>query len=106
MSKATRAISEAVTIVYDEFGDDANFTARDCPSVACSVVVSHSQSQLGDTARVSAKTLTISVRRAQVTEPPRRGDVLDVLTGTFAGQTFTVDSLIGSDEFEHRVTAA
>lgn len=106
MSKATDAMIAAVDIIHDEFGDDAHFTARDCPAVACSVVISHNQAQYGEVARVSGKTVVISVKREQVTELPRRGDVFDVTTGNYAGRTFTVDSALSSDEYQHRVLAA
>jgi len=106
MSQASSDIREAMDTIYDEFGDDAHFTARDCPAVACAVLIDHNLQRYGNVAAVAGKTVALRVRRQQVAEPPRRGDVFDVTSGEFAGRTFTVDSLVASDEFEHRVLAA
>lgn len=106
MSRFASGFSVAVDRIFGHFGDDAIFTARDSAAVACSAAISHGVSQYGATVNVTAKTVVIALRKSEVCEAPRRGDVIEVVRGEYAGRTLTVDSLIGSDEFEHRVTAA
>jgi len=106
MSLFAAGFAVAVERIFSHFGDDAVFTARDSAAIQCSATISHNVSQYGQVASVAAKTVVIALRKAEVADAPRRGDVLDVVSGEYAGRTFTVDSLIASDEFEHRVLAA
>lgn len=106
MSFATSFLAGAVDDVYAFFGDRAVFSARGDVSRACTVTLDQDVGRYGETAVVAGKTLVVSMRRAEVPEMPRKGDTIDIETGKFAGRQLVVDSVIASDEFEHRVFAA
>ncbi len=106
MALATDALASAVDTIYDEFADGAHFTARDCAAVACAVLLDNNVSRYGAVAVVAGKTVVVGVRAREVAEMPRKGDVFDITTGKFAGRSLRVDSVVSSDEFEHKVLAA
>lgn len=106
MSLVSDRLAQSNERIYAFFGDAAHFTARDCAAVAVTVLLDHDLSQYGETARVATKTVVVGVRIAQVSQPPRKGDVFDITTGKFAGRSLRVDSVVSSDEFEHKVLAA
>ena len=87
--------------LYQDFGADAEYTPRGGAAVPVRIVISRNIGQYGETANITAKTVGISVRVSQVTAAPRKGDTFVV-----GGNTYTVDVLQLSDEFEHRVFAA
>ena len=60
-------------------------------------IIEHDLQQYGDVADVSGKTAVISVRASELGYGPRRNE-----TYTIGGKVYTVDSLLASDELEHR----
>lgn len=89
--------------LYSRFGDAATYTDRDAVATPCTVLVDRDLTRYGETAVVNQRTAVVQVRATEVAAPPRRGETF-TLTGS--GQVLVVDSLQGSDEFEHRVFAA
>lgn len=106
MSQATTALSRATNRAYALFGEAAHFSARDEAARACTVLLDHNVAQYGDTAQVTAKTVVVAVRTCEVPDLPRKGDVFDITAGQYAGRALVVSSVVGSDEFEHKVFAA
>lgn len=106
MSLASASLGLAVDRIHAFFGDRAVFSARGDVARACTVTLDQDVGRYGETAVVAGKTLVVGMRRAEVPEMPRKGDTIDIETGKFAGRQLVVDSVIASDEFEHRVFAA
>lgn len=104
MSRA--AIASSVDRIYAVFGMAALFAARDDAARACTVLVDTNLSQYGDTAQVTAKTVVVALRTSEVPDLPRKGDVIDITAGQFAGRSLVVASVVSSDEYEHKVFAA
>lgn len=106
MSQAATALSRATNRAYALFGEAAHFSARDEAARACTVLLDHSVAQYGDTAQVTAKTVVVALRTSEVPDLPRKGDVIDITAGQFAGRSLVVASVVSSDEYEHKVLAA
>lgn len=107
MSAIGAMLTVSVDRIYAMDGEDASFAARDAAPVPCLVLIDHhSLQQYGETARVTGKTVAVSVRAAQVPAMPRRGDTFAVTGGELAGRTLVVDSVLRSDALEHTVLAA
>lgn len=106
MSRAATALSRATDRAYSLFGDEAIFSARDEAARGCSVLFDHDVARYGEVAQVAGKTVVVSVRVRDVPCLPRKGDLFDITSGPFAGRALRVDSVVASDEFEHKVLAA
>lgn len=100
------ALSIAVDRIYAVFGVGATCSVRDEASRACRVLIDSDVSQYGGTAQVAGKTVVVSVRVREVPCLPRKGDLFDIASGPFAGRALRVDSVVASDELEHKVLAA
>lgn len=86
------------------FGCAATYTDRDAVATPCTVLVEHDLTRYGEAAAtVAQRTALIQVRTAEVPGPPRRGETF-TLAGT--GQVLTVDSLMLSTDYLHRVFAS
>jgi len=96
-------MARATDTLYARFGDAATYTDRNAVSTPCTVLVDRDLTRYGETAVVNQRTAVVQVRTVQLVAAPRRGDTF-TLAGS--GQVLVVDSLQGSDEFEHRVFAA
>jgi hypothetical protein len=88
--------------VYDAFGIAATYTDRNGASAPVVIVVDRALARYGNTMQVSANTAVVCVRTSELSGAPRRGETFL----TEDGDTWTVDSLITADEFEHRSLAA
>ena len=102
MSLAAESIATLTDRVYEVFGVAAVYTDREGAALEVTVVVDRQVSRYGEVAQVHGKTAVLCVRTSEVAGAPRKGETFAV-TG---GQTFTVDSLVSADEFEHRVLVA
>lgn len=98
------ALSLGTNTVYRTFGVAAGYLPKDAKGAALpvTVLVERDLTRFGEVARINARTALVSVRKSEVAEVPRRGDSFSLADG----ETLLVDSLQGSDEFEHRVFAA
>lgn len=92
----------ASSVVYARFGESATHTDRNAVATPCTVLVDRDLTRYGETAVVNKRTAVVQVRTSELAAAPRSGDTF-TLAG---GQVLVVDSLQGSDEFEHRAFAA
>jgi hypothetical protein len=103
VSQAFAALSRAADRVYAKFGEAAVYADRSAATLPCTVLIDRDLTRYGAVAVVNQRTAVVQVRLSEVAAPPRRGETFTV---TGSGQVLVVDSLQGSDEFEHRVFAA
>ena len=103
VSLASPVLHRANGVVYRRFGEPATHTDRLAVATPCTVLVERDLSQYGEVAVVNKRTAVVQVRTTELAGAPRSGDTF-TLAGN--GQVLVVDSLQGSDEFEHRAFAA
>jgi hypothetical protein len=106
MGAMTAALSRATDRVYLAFGETAVFTDRTGEEFPCVALVEQDLARYGETAQVNVKTVVLSVRKTEVPEAPRRGDVFTLTGPDDEDILYKVDSLQGSTELEHKVFAA
>lgn len=106
MSQAATALVRATHRAYAHFGQAALYSARGESALECTVLLDNNVAQYGDTAQVTAKTVVVALRTSEVPDLPRKGDVIDITAGQFAGRSLVVASVVSSDEYEHKVLAA
>lgn len=102
MGTMTAAQSRAVDRVYSAFGDAATYTNSLGQDTPCVVLVESNLTPYGDTLQINARTAVLSVRAAQISEAPRRGDTIEI-TG---GRLYKIDSLQATTDLEHKMVAA
>lgn len=102
MNAFKSALSRGLNRVYDTAGEPATYTDRNGVITPCTVLVEQDLTRYGESAQVNVKTAVLSVRVSEVPEAPRRGETFAISGGAF----YKVDSLQGSDGFEHKVFAA
>ncbi len=95
---------EDMSVFYDldGFAQAATYTNRMAVQTPCRVIVDTTLTSYGQTPQAQVGTAVISVRTSEVPDAPRRGDTFTLATG----RVYTVDSLQGSDDMEHKVFAA
>ena len=91
----------AIDAIYEVGGVAAVYTDRDSATTNVKAVVEYDLQTFGDVADVAGKTAIVSVRVSELAYPPRRGE-----TYTVNGTVYTVDSILVSDELEHRALVA
>jgi hypothetical protein len=101
MQHVDGALSRASDVIYRRFGYPAVYTDRDAVQTPCQVLIEQDLDRYGTTAVVNKRTAVVQVRRFEVPHAPRQGEAFAV-----AGRTWVVDTLQGSDPFEHRVFVA
>jgi hypothetical protein len=84
--------------VYARWANPAIYTDGDGVSRPVSVVLEHDLQRYGDVASVSASSALVAVRTSEVQDRPRREDVFTLVSGV----EHYVDTVVLSDEFEHR----
>ncbi len=87
----------AIARIFAALGRDAEYEGED--ELMCRVIVSHDLTQWGDVIQVQNNMAMLSVRKSEIADRPRRGDIFTLATG----QEFTVERVMRSDEYEHRV---
>ena len=92
---------DSVDAIYGVVGVPATFTDRDSSATAVTAIIEYDLQQYGGVAEIAGKTATISVRVSELALPPRRGE-----TYTIGSTVYTVDSILLSDELEHRALVA
>lgn len=95
------AMTAGTDALYSSFGVAAVYTDRALAASNVTIILDRNLSQYGDVASVSGQSVVVCVRVSQVTDAPRRED-----TFTVGAKVWTVDSLVASDEYEHRVIAS
>lgn len=91
----------AIDELYEFGGIEATFTDRDGSQKSVTAIVEYDLQQYGEVAEIAGKTATISVRVSELALPPRSRT-----TYTVGSTVFTVDSILLSDELEHRALVA
>jgi hypothetical protein len=105
MSKLAALTKRGLESAYDRFGDAAVFTEKSGWETECTVIVDTSLDHYGEKATLSGKTAVICVRTTEVPEKPHRQDKFTVQSGDDC-TTYEVDSVLTSDNFEHRCLVA
>lgn len=103
MTRFAEGMNGGLDAIYDAFGEPAFIESADGYRIDCKAIVERDISQYGDVADISAATAVLSVRKADVPEKPRRKELI---TLTESCESFRIDNVILSDEFEHRFLAA
>ena len=87
---------------FDAFSVPATHTAIDDTETAVNVIISHDLGPYGpDAASVTVGTVAISVRKSELSEPPRKGE-----TYTVGSKIYYVDSIFTEDELEYTALAS
>ena len=92
---------DSVNAIYEVAGVCATFTDRDSATTEVTAIVEYDLQQYGQVAEIAGKTATVSVRVSELALPPRRGE-----TYTVGSTVYVVDSILLSDELEHRALVA
>lgn len=98
-----RTAAQTLDRSFAVFGSAATYTDRNAVATPCTVLVERDLTRYGDAANVARQTAVVQVRAAEVPAPPRRGERFTITT---TGQVLTVDSLLLSTEYLHRVFAS
>jgi hypothetical protein len=89
-----------VNHVYTALGRAAQYQERDDEEATdCRVIVSYDLTQWGDVIQVQNDMAMVSVRKSEIEDRPRRGDLFLMATG----REYEVERVMVSDEYEHRV---
>jgi hypothetical protein len=83
--------------IYRTMGKDAEYEGQDEERMV-RIIISHDLSQWGDQIDVQSGQAVIAVRRVELNDRPRRGDIFRLETS----REYIVDRVILSDELEHR----
>jgi hypothetical protein len=96
--------TEDMSVFYDldGFAQAATYADRHGVLTPVLVIVDSALNAYGQTSQTQVGTAVISMQVAQVPAAPRRGDTFTLATG----KVYTVDSLQGSDDMEHKVFVA
>ncbi|MEE4250695.1 MAG: hypothetical protein V2I38_08910 [Alcanivoracaceae bacterium] len=94
-------LQQAITDLYTIAGISATYTDRDSATQSVTAIVEYDLQQFSDIANVAGSTALISVRVSEMANPPRRGE-----TYTVGSEVYTVDSILLSDDLEHRALVA
>lgn len=94
-------VLEGVDAHYQAFGVEAVHTDRDDAETCVTAILEFDLQEYSDVANISALTGLVSVRRSDLSYPPRRGE-----TYTIAGTVYTVDSVPRADDLEHTALVA
>ena len=87
--------------VYSLAGVTATYTDRDSATQSVTALVEYDLQQWGTVAEIAGKTAVVSVRVSEMAYPPRRGE-----SYTIGATVYRVDSILLSDELEHRALVA
>lgn len=87
--------------IYTIAGVSATYTDRDSATQSVTALVEYDLQQWGDVAEIAGKTAVVSVRVSEMANPPRRGE-----SYTIGGTVYVVDSILLSDDIEHRALVA
>jgi len=94
------AFSDGLNSMYEAMAEACVYRDQSGWNTACAVIPERDLSQYGDVVNVQGMTAVIAVRKSEVTGRPRRGDTFELADGC---TVFTVESVVTSDDFEHRV---
>ena len=94
-------LSTGIDDVYALAGIAATYTDRDSTATSVTALVEYDLQQWGTVAEIAGKTAVVSVRVSEMPHPPRRGE-----SYTIGGTAYVVDSVLLSDELEHRTLVA
>jgi len=86
-----------VNHVYGALGRAAEYEGQD-DETTCRIIVSYDLTQWGDTIQVQNDMAMLSVRKSEIEERPRRGDIFRMATG----REYQVERVMISDDLEHR----
>lgn len=100
MSAFTEAMASGIDAIYASLGESAVYEDRDGWRTECTVIPQRDLNQYGNTVEVNARSFILAVRRTEVDARPRKNEVFE-LAGD--DRRLTIDSVVLSDEFEHRV---
>lgn len=101
-SVASIELQAMIDEVHATFGEVASYQPLTGGPSTPSIVVDRALGRYGEIARVAAHTAVVRVRTSQVVAPPRRGETFTLASA----EVLTVDSIVSSDAFEHRVLVA
>jgi len=90
--------ANAVANIFAALGRDAEYEGQD-EDAECRVIVSHDLTQWGDIITVQNNQAMISVRKSEIEDRPRRGDLFRLASG----REYQVERVMVSDEYEHRL---
>ena len=102
MTSFAPLIARGVNRVYARFGEAATYTDKLGASLAVTVVVERNLTQYGQVASVQGKTAVVNVRLSELPVAPRRTETFTLASG----EVLTVDSVMSSDDIEHKAVAA
>lgn len=97
------AMARGLAVLYSKDGESARFTSSDGYVTDCSVMVERDVSSYGEVAEINAASAVISVRKIELCDRPKRGEVFEL---TDTEEEFSVSQVIASDELEFRVIVA
>ncbi|MEE4303309.1 MAG: hypothetical protein V2J19_04080 [Wenzhouxiangella sp.] len=92
---------EAIDAGYEEFGESATFVPIEGNSFSCEVVIDHNLQKWGEVVTVGNANAVVSIRRAEASERPRRGDLVEMSDGT----SYRVDQVLAQTRFEYQLLA-
>ena len=97
----TDPFASMVNHVFNALGRAAEYEERDSENGAenCRVILSYDLTQWGDIITVQNNQAMISVRKSEIEDRPRRGDLFRLASG----REYQVERVMVSDEYEHRV---
>lgn len=103
MTAFAQAFEHGLTALYGVMGESCTYKDKAGWNRSCTVIVDRNLSQYGEVASVQGKVAVVIVRRTEVPERPRREETFELEASC---ETLVVDSVITSDDFEHRVLCA
>ena len=84
--------------VFEALGRIAEYEGQD-DETTCKVILSFDLTQWGDIITVQNNQAMISVRKSEIEDRPRRGDLFRLASG----REYQVERVMVSDEYEHRL---
>lgn len=102
MASFASIVASGVGRVYARFGEQAIYADKLGEYQSVRVVVERNLTQYGQVAAVQGKAAVLNVRLSDLPTPPRRNETFTL----DSGQVFTVDSVLSSDDIEHKVVAS
>ena len=102
MTSFASIVAGGVKRVYARFGEAATYTSKTGATTPVTVVVERNLAQYGQVATVMGKTAVVNVLKSELAVVPRRSETF-TLEG---GEVLTVDTILSSDEIEHKVVTA
>lgn len=98
MSKFAARMAVGLSAIYDSMGDAATYTDRYGATASCVVILDLNLQQYDEPVNLKAGSGVIRVRRSEISARPVREETFEI---TGSGETYRVEQLIESDEFEH-----